>query len=97
MRTEEMLARYVTLAQGLGVAATSRMAIGTEVVETAEQLCLDVAKDFPRSTFVAGKMIFQRETWYQRFLHNETAFAIQKRLQWAGKTMVTMPVRVREA
>lgn len=96
-RTGEMLARYVTLTQGLGVAATSRMAIGTEVVETAEQLCLDVAKDFPRSTFFAGKMIFQRETWYQGILHNETAFAIQKRLQWVGKTMVTMPVRVREA
>ncbi|HEU5357946.1 MAG TPA: amino acid permease, partial [Gemmatimonadales bacterium] len=96
-RTAEMLAQYVTLAQGLGVAATSRMAVGTEVVESAEHLCLDVAREFPRSTFFAGKMIFQRETWYQGILHNETAFAIQKRLQWAGKTMVTMPVRVREA
>jgi K+ transporter len=95
-RTQEMLGRYVLLAQGLGVAATSRMAIGTEVVETAEQLCLEVAREFPRSTFFAGKMIFQREAWYQGILHNETAFAIQKRLQWAGKTMVTMPVRVRE-
>ena len=96
-RTQEMLDPYVTLAQGLGVAATSRMAVGTEVVETAEHLCLEVAREFPRSTFFAGKMIFQRETWYQGILHNETAFAIQKRLQWAGKTMVTMPVRVREA
>lgn len=95
-RTGEMLAKYVALAQGLGVAATSRMAVGTEVVETAEHLCLDVAREFSRSTFFAGKMIFQRETWYQGILHNETAFAIQKRLQWAGKTMVTMPVRVRE-
>lgn len=95
-RTSEMLAKYVALTQGLGVAAASRMAVGTEVVETAEQLCLDVAKEFPRSTFFAGKMIFQRETWYHGILHNETAFAIQKRLQWAGKTMVTMPVRVRE-
>jgi amino acid transporter len=95
-RTSEMLARYVALTQGLGVAAASRMAVGTEVVETAEQLCLDVAREFSRCTFFAGKMIFQRETWYQGILHNETAFAIQKRLQWAGKTMVTMPVRVRE-
>ncbi len=41
-------------------------------------------------------MIFQRERWYDRLLHNETALAIQKRLQWAGKTVVTLPVRVRE-
>jgi hypothetical protein len=35
------------------------------------------------------------ERWYQRLLHNETALAIQKRLQWAGRTMVLMPIRVR--
>jgi amino acid transporter len=96
-RTEGMLARYVALAHRLGVPAISRMAIGTEVVEEAERLCLAVAREFPRTTFFAGKMIFQREQWWQRFLHNETAQAIQKRLQWAGKTMVTLPIRVREA
>ena len=52
--------------------------------------------EFPRITFFAGKMIFQRERWWHRLLHNETAIAIQKRLQWAGKTMVTLPIRVRE-
>jgi len=26
--------------------------------------------------------------------HNETAYAIQKRLQWAGQTMVILPARV---
>jgi hypothetical protein len=96
-RTQAMLDRYVALAHGLGVAATSRLAIGTEVVAEAEALCLAVSRDFPRATFFAGKMIFQRERWWQGLLHNETPEAIQKRLQWAGRTMVTMPVRVREA
>jgi len=27
-------------------------------------------------------------------LHNETAMAIQRRLQWAGKTVVVVPARV---
>lgn len=96
-RTEEMLARYVALAAGLGIPATARVAVGTEVVEEAERLCLEVAREFPQTTFFAGKMIFQREKWWQTLLHNETAMAIQKRLQWAGKTMVTMPIRVQEA
>ena len=65
-------------------------------MEEAEKLCLDAAREFPRITFFAGKMIFQRERWYDRLLHNETALALQKRLQWAGKTVVTLPVRVRE-
>jgi hypothetical protein len=96
-RTEEMLTNYVTLAAGLGVSATSRMAIGTEAVAGAETLCLAVAREFPQVVFFAGKMIFQREKWYHRLLHNETALAVEKRLRWAGKAMVTLPVRVREA
>jgi len=95
-RTEEMLARYVALATQLGIPATARLAIGTEAVAEAEQLCLEVAQEFPQIVFVAGKVIFQREKWYHRLLHNETALAIERRLRWAGKTMVTIPIRVRE-
>jgi hypothetical protein len=96
-RTEEMLTNYVGLALGLGMPATARMAIGTEAVAEAEKLCLEVAREFPHIVFFAGKMIFQRETWYHRLLHNETALAVEKRLRWVGKTMVTMPIRVRQA
>ena len=73
------------------------MALGTDVVETAEELCRSVAREFPKATFFSGRLIFQRDRWYQRLLHNETALAIQKRLQWAGRTMVLMPIRVRES
>jgi hypothetical protein len=96
-KTESMLAQYVALATRLGVPATSRLAIGTEVVAEAEKLCLQLTKEFPHTTFFTGKMIFQKERWWQRILHNETTLAIQKRLQWAGKTMVSMPIRVRES
>lgn len=93
-RTEQALRKYVELARRMGVPATYRMSIGTEAVAEAEELCSLVAKEFPQTTFFAGKVIFQKEHWYQRLLHNETAYAIQKRLQWAGQTMVVMPVRV---
>jgi amino acid transporter len=95
-RTEAMLARYVALARRLGIPADARMALGTDAVEEAEKLCLEVAREYHRVTFFAGKLIFQRERWWQRLLHNETALAIQKRLQWTGRTMVTLPIRVRE-
>jgi amino acid transporter len=92
--TEAMLERYLRLACSLGIAATFRYAIGTEVVEEAEKLSLQVAGEFPRTTFFIGKVIFRHEAWYHRLLHNETAFAIQKRLEWAGKPMVILPARV---
>ncbi|HET7600997.1 MAG TPA: APC family permease [Gemmatimonadales bacterium] len=93
-RTAAMLAKYVAFAARLGVPAAARMAVGTEAVAAAEGLCLDVAREFPRTVFFAGKLIFQRERWRDRLLHNETALAIETRLRWLGQTMVTLPIRV---
>jgi amino acid transporter len=94
-RTDGELKKYVELMNGQGIPATYRMAIGTDVVAELEQLCLDAAKEFPQVTFFAGQLVFQRERWYQPLLHNETAFALQKRLQLPGYTMVILPARVR--
>ena len=97
-RTEEMLGQYVPLAPRLGVPATSRMAIGTEAVAEAREAMPRPWRGSSRESCSSpGKMIFQRERWYHRLLHNETALAVEKRLRWAGKTMVTLPIRVREA
>jgi amino acid transporter len=93
--TEANLLKYVDLAKKLGIPATYRMAVGTDVVEEAENLCLEVTQTFPQVTYFATKVLFQQERWYHRFLHNETAYAIQRRLQWDGKTMVVIPARVR--
>ena len=88
------LGQYVALARGLGLAADSRMEVGTEAVDEAEKLCTELSREFPRMTFFAGKLVFQREKWYQRILHNETGYAIQRRLQWQGLSTVVLPVRV---
>jgi amino acid transporter len=93
--TEGHLRRYVDLARGLGLNADYRLSIGTEVLEEAVSLCRGVAEAYPRATFFLGKLIFERETLVHRALHNDTAFAIQRRLQFAGVPTVLLPVRVR--
>ena len=93
--TEESLHKYVELARQFGFPATSFMRVGTDAVDELEKLCLAVAKQFPRVTIFAGQLVFQRDAWYQRLLHNFTAFALQRRLQWAGLPMVILPTRVR--
>jgi amino acid transporter len=94
-RTREDLDRYVGLARSFGLAASSITSVGTEPAAEAERLCAEVVAKYPRATFFAGQLVFQREKWYQRLLHNETAFTIQRRLQWEGHPMVILPVRVR--
>ena len=88
------LRRYVAFARNQGIPATSRYSIDTEAVAGAERLCLDLLKEYPRVTFFTGKVIFGKERWYHALLHNGTAYAIQKRLQWAGQMVVVVPVRV---
>jgi amino acid transporter len=93
-RTEASLRQYVDLAHRLGFAAVARLAVGTEAVAEVEKLSLEVSREFPRSVFFAGKLIFKEERWYQRLLHNETAYSIQRRLQFAGLNAMVLPVRV---
>jgi amino acid transporter len=92
-RTDEGLDRYVALARRFGVPATRRSAIGTDVVSELERLCRDAAADYPLLTFFAGQLVFRRTRWLRSLLHNETAFALQRRLQEEGRTLVILPAR----
>ena len=92
--TEKMLSKYVLLMKGLGAEAHFRFGAGTEVVEEGFQICKEVASEFSQTTFFTGKVIFEKEQWFDRILHNETAFSMQKRLQIAGYTMVILPAKV---
>lgn len=96
-QTQESLRSYVELAHKFGLAAESRMAIGTDVLDEGEELCSAIAAEFPRALFFLGKLIFERERFYQRILHNETAYQLQRRLQFAGLNTMVLSVRVLES
>lgn len=92
---KDALQKYVELARKLGFPADYRMSVGTDVVESAERLCKDITHEFPRTTVFTGQLTFRLEKFYHKMLHNETAFAIQRRLQWSGITTVILPIRVK--
>jgi amino acid transporter len=92
--TEEQLLKYIVWTKTHGFRADYRMAVGTEAVATIEELCVDVAGQFPRAIFFMGRLIFREEKWYHRLLHNETPHAIQRRLQFQGIQAMVLPIRV---
>ncbi|MDD4888386.1 MAG: APC family permease [Phycisphaerae bacterium] len=94
--TQDDLDKFVEFARSHGLAATSATDTGTDPVEAAEGVCAKLHEQFAKATFFTGKLAFQRDRWYQRILHNETAFAIQRRLQWRGLATVVLPIRVRD-
>jgi amino acid transporter len=93
-QTVATLKRFCSLATSLEMPSTYKLGIGTDAVAEAEAVCRRVVAEFPVVTFIGGKVIFAREAWYQKFLHNETALAVQKRLYWMGATMVILPAKV---
>jgi len=90
------LGRYVGFARRLGHSAEFRFSVGTDVVDEAVKLATEVAKEYPQSVFFGGSLIFEQQKWFHRVLHNETSFAIQHRLQFAGHPMMILPIRIRE-
>jgi amino acid transporter len=92
----EDLEKYVDFARKLGFKADYRFKIGTEAVESVVELCEEVRREFPRSIFYLGQLVFESDHFYYRLLHNETAFAIQRRLQFAGVQAIVLPIRVLE-
>jgi amino acid transporter len=91
---KDFLRKYVELAQKLGLAADFRYGLGIDPVDEGEKICLALAKEFPHCMFFVGKLLFQKEGWFQRLLHNETANALQRRLQWADLPVIVLPARV---
>jgi len=93
-QTIQDLEKYVAFAHNLGFRADYRYVIGTEAVEHVVELCESVRQEFPRSIFYMGQLVFENDRFYFRLLHNETAFAIQRRLQFAGLQSIVLPIRV---
>jgi hypothetical protein len=92
--TEKGLREYVRLARGLGLAADFRLSIGTDAVEEGEHLARNIVWEFPRAIFFMGNLVFSKEGWLERLLHNNTAYRLQRRLQFGGINAMVLPVRV---
>jgi amino acid transporter len=91
-QTERMLGTYVEVAARLGLPARYAFRIGTDPVWEASELCLETAREYSQTTFFAGELVFQRPRWFHRFLHNDTAVAIQRHIRFAGLPMVILPL-----
>jgi len=94
MKVRDDLEKYVHLAQRMGFYAEYRYTVGTDLIAELEGMCLDLMKEFRRSVVFAGQLVFQKENLFTRSLHHETAFSIQRRLQFAGVQVIILPIRV---
>ncbi len=95
-RTRENLQHYVQLAQSLGIPAKAFLRVGTDVVLEASTLCVEVAKEVPRVTFFSGELLFSKPSLFHKMLHNDTSYAIQRQIRYAGLSMVILPMLIHQ-
>lgn len=91
---DEQLRKYVDFCHSQGLAATAYAAYGTDPSEVSVRLAEEVLERFPGSVFFAGILVFRRDNWFTRFLHNYTAHSIQRRLHMKGIPLLIMPMLV---
>jgi hypothetical protein len=91
---EDDLRSFIDFANCMGWYAEYRYALGIDLIDDLQKLCKSVAREFPKSVFFAGKLVFQRENFLARWLHNHTPFTLEQRLQFEGLEMMILPIRV---
>jgi K+ transporter len=95
-KNQSMLKRYVDFSHSMGIPARYEHQIGTDVVESVSQFCVQVSRKYSNTVFFAGELIFEKTQWYHRILHNETAYAILRRIRFSGLPMVMIPAKISE-
>ncbi len=94
--TEAQATRYAAWAGAHGFGTATFTAIGHDVMGDVMRLADEAKQAFPNSVFFAGQLLFARDTWINRVLHNSTAFTLQRRFFLANLPFVLLPIRVGE-
>ncbi len=91
---ETEVGKYVDYMNRHGFHAEGFTAIGVDVVEEVEKITPRITERFPNTVFFGGQLVFPKESFITRFLHNYTVFAVQRNLYREGIPVVIMPIRV---
>ncbi|MFL6672773.1 MAG: APC family permease [Massilia sp.] len=85
---------FVDFCQSHGMASASYISFGTDAVNEVTRMCEQISQEFPNSIYFTSKLIFAKDNWLVRLLHNQAALAVQRRLHLEGLQMVILPMKV---
>jgi K+ transporter len=88
------LKKYVRMSNDFGFYAESIHSVDIDTLDVVEERCEDIQRTYNKAVFFVGKLVFEEENLFTRFLHNQTAFSIQRILQFKGIPSIVLPIRV---
>ncbi|MBN9475207.1 MAG: amino acid transporter [Bordetella sp. SCN 67-23] len=77
-----------------GMAATSRLSFGTDAVQTLEKEITEVLQEYPNTIVFASKLVFKRENFVTRLLHNQAINSLQRRMHVNGQQLMVLPMLI---
>jgi len=92
--TQHELDRYIDFMAKHGYYAESEFALGVEIVDASFEAAKNVLKKHPGAVFFAGQLVFPEDTFLTRFLHNYSAFALQRKFYRQALPFIILPMRV---
>jgi amino acid transporter len=88
------LKKYVRMANDFGFHAESIQSVDIDTLDVVEKKCEEIQRQYNKAVFFVGKLVFEEENAFIRLLHNQTAFSIQRILQFRGIPSIVLPIRV---
>jgi amino acid transporter len=88
------LKRYVGFMRGQGFYAEGLPFMGVDIIQEAEKIIPVIAQKYPNAVVFGGQLVFPTENLWTRWLHNDTAFILQRKFYQEGIPFVVLPIRV---
>ena len=70
------------------------LGLSHDVVDGSGELAAKIVERYPQAVFFMGQLVFPEETLFSRLLHNNTVFAVQRRLYHQGIPFIILPIRI---
>jgi amino acid transporter len=88
------ITKYIRFMNLQGCYADGLSFIGLEVIQEMEKRSAEILEKYPNAVFFGGQLVFARETFMDRLLHNYTVFALQRMFYHKSIPFVILPIRV---
>lgn len=85
---------FVDYCHQYGLASEAYAAFGTDTAEELVKLSERISQKYSNSIFFSSKLIFDKDNFITRLLHNETALTLQRQLHLLGKELVILPMKI---
>jgi amino acid transporter len=93
-RVNTMLDYFVKYCLQYELPAESYSGFGIDPVHELERLADEVGSRYPHGIFFASRVVFTKETFLTRILHNQTPLLLQNYLHFHGKELMILPMKV---